>query len=88
MGIIVTVNSDDPPLFNTDLTHEYTILMDEFGYSLRDVTRIARNAYEVAAMPESNRTKLLAEFDSWVSTKINRNYSACSKKNIVNVSST
>lgn len=70
MGIIVTVNSDDPPLFNTDLTHEYTILMDEFGYALKDVTRIARNAYAVAAMPNSERATLLAEFDSWVSAQV------------------
>jgi aminodeoxyfutalosine deaminase len=70
MGIVVTVNSDDPPLFNTDLTHEYTILMDEFGYSAADVARIARNAYVAAACPEPLRSRLIAEFDAWVETNI------------------
>lgn len=65
MGLVVTVNSDDPPLFNTDLTHEYTILMDEFGYDLANVVRIARNAFLAAAMPESRRTELLAELEIW-----------------------
>lgn len=67
MGLIVTINSDDPPLFNTDLTHEYTILIDEFGYELKDVARIARNAFVAAYMPEMLRSHLLAEFDAWVS---------------------
>jgi adenosine deaminase len=65
MGIMVTINSDDPPLFNTDVTHEYTILINEFGYSLADVMRVARNAYVAAAMPEPMRVRLLAEFDAW-----------------------
>jgi len=70
MGIIVTVNSDDPPLFNTDLTHEYTLLMDEFGYELRDVARMARNAFLAATLPPTRRAIMLTEFDNWVSTHL------------------
>ncbi len=66
MGLVLTLNSDDPPLFNTDLTHEYTILMDEFGYRLADVARIARNAFTAAFMPQPLRSRLLSEFDTWV----------------------
>src|SRR5690606_17250487 len=62
MGLLVTLNSDDPPLFNTDLTHEYSILIDEFGYGLLDVARVARNAFVAAAMPEPLRVNLLTEF--------------------------
>ena len=70
MGIIVTVNSDDPPLFNTDLTHEYTILMDEFGYDLQAVARIACNAFQAASLQPARRAILLAELDSWVSAHL------------------
>ena len=70
MGVPVTLNSDDPPLFNTDLTHEYTLLMDEFGYSLADVARIARNAFVAAAAPEPLRNKLLLELDTWVKANV------------------
>jgi aminodeoxyfutalosine deaminase len=70
MGILVTLNSDDPPLFNTDLTHEYTLLMDEFGYSLADVARIARNAFVAAATPETLRNQLLLELDTWVKANV------------------
>lgn len=70
MGLLLTINSDDPPLFNTDLTHEYTILMDEFGYSLADVTRIARNAFVAAALSDEQRADLLNEFDAWVELNV------------------
>jgi aminodeoxyfutalosine deaminase len=70
MGLAVTVNSDDPPLFNTDLTHEYTILMDEYGYDLGDVARIARKAFNVSAMPPDLRSRLLAKFDRWVKDNV------------------
>jgi adenosine deaminase len=70
MGLILTVNSDDPPLFNTDLTHEYTLLMDEFNYSLPDVARIARNAFVAAAMPNMLRHQLIGELDAWVEANI------------------
>jgi adenosine deaminase len=66
MGILVTINSDDPPLFNTDLTNEYTILVEEFGYSLASVARIARNAFLAAAMPETMRMRLQNELHEWV----------------------
>lgn len=66
MGLLVTVNTDDPPLFNTDLTSEYALLVDEFNYDLASVARIARNAFVASAAPESLRTRLLHEFDAWV----------------------
>jgi adenosine deaminase len=67
MGLFVTVNSDDPPLFNTSLVQEYMILAQEFGYGQRDLLRIARNAFLAAAAPEATKRRLLAEFDQWAS---------------------
>lgn len=69
MGIIVTVNSDDPPLFNTTLNAEYAVLAREFGYDVDDLTRIARNAFEVSGAPAGLKTQLLAEFDAWVNQR-------------------
>ena len=65
MGLKITVNSDDPPLFNTSLCQEYQLLIDEFGYSERDVLRVARNAFEVCSAEAAVKTRLLAEFDAW-----------------------
>ena len=66
MGLKVTVNSDDPPLFNTTLCDEYQVLAAEFGYDKSRIVRVARNAYEVSGAPEHLKRKLLAEFDAFV----------------------
>lgn len=66
MGLLVTVNSDDPPLFNTNLCQEYELLANEFGYDPTNLARIARNAFLAAAAPEPVKGRLLAEFDQWL----------------------
>jgi aminodeoxyfutalosine deaminase len=66
MGLLVTVNSDDPPLFNTTLCQEYEVLVQSFGYETADLIRIARNAYTVAGVETAVKTRLLTEFDDWV----------------------
>jgi aminodeoxyfutalosine deaminase len=66
MGILITVNSDDPPLFNTTLCKEYEILARVFGYDKANISRIARNAFNVSGAEPELKARLLAEFDEWV----------------------
>jgi len=66
MGLAVTLNSDDPPLFNTTLTQEYALLATEFGYGALDVARIARNAFVACGAAPDLKKQLLAEFDQWI----------------------
>lgn len=67
-GVPVTVNSDDPPLFNTTLSQEYEVLARDFGYEQADLVRIARNAYEFSGLESSVKQRLLTEFDTWAAT--------------------
>ncbi len=69
MGIFCTVNSDDPPLFNTSLLQEYRVLADEFGYDRANLARIAGNAFLASGAEESLKRDLLAQFDHWVSAE-------------------
>jgi len=64
LGLLVTVNSDDPPLFNTSLLQEYTVLAEQLGYDKTDLTRIARNAFVAAGVEDDVKSRLLAEFDN------------------------
>lgn len=60
-GVLVTLNSDDPPHFHTSLAREYEIGATEFGLTeaeLRDITRTAINA---AFVDEETRTQLLGK---------------------------
>lgn len=66
-GLFVTVNSDDPPLFNTSLVQEYEVLAREFGYNAAGLARIARNAFVAAGVEQPVKDQLLQEFDAWVS---------------------
>lgn len=61
-GVLVTVNSDDPPLFGTTLTDEYRVLARQWGYDAVDLQRIALNALDVAFLPEAERARMRAEF--------------------------
>ena len=70
MGLNLTVNSDDPPLFNTTLCQEYEVLATEFGYQEPDLIRIARNAFVAATLSGEQRAEMLAAFDQWAETKI------------------
>ncbi len=65
MGLLLTINSDDPPLFNTTLVNEYLVVHDVFSYGKEDLARFARQAFEVAAIEETVKSELLASFDYW-----------------------
>jgi aminodeoxyfutalosine deaminase len=64
--VVITLNTDDPPLFNTTLNKEYKILVDSYGYDLDEVLRIARNGFLSSFADPETKAKLLSEFDSWV----------------------
>jgi adenosine deaminase len=66
LGLLVTVNSDDPPLFNTNLVQEYEVLATQFGYDEANLARIARNAFTCAAVESDVKQGLLVEFDTWL----------------------
>lgn len=65
MGLLVTINSDDPPLFNTTLEREYRLLQTEYGYDRAGVARLARNAFRAMAQPSRVRRAYLDRFDAW-----------------------
>jgi len=63
-GVLVTVNSDDPPLFGTTLTDEFLVLTRHWGYDAHGVQRIALNALDVAFLPDAEKSRLRSEFEA------------------------
>jgi len=61
-GVIVTVNSDDPPLFETDLNREYLELAHQFEYGAGELAELSRQALQHAFLEESERAALDREF--------------------------
>lgn len=68
MGLNITLNSDDPPLFNINLCQEYELLAQSFGYNRTDLARIARNAFVASTTSPALKEGMLAEFDAWTAT--------------------
>lgn len=61
-GVPVTLNSDDPPYFNTTLQREYLdIGANQFGLSDNDLTNITRTAIQAAYVDDATRATLLAK---------------------------
>ena len=64
MGLMVTVNSDDPHLFGTTLTDEYPLPATEFGYRpLRPLPHRPQRL-RLRLCDTELRSSLLEEFDS------------------------
>lgn len=61
-GLIVTINSDDPPLFNTTLTDEYMVVADTFGYDADALEGFVFNALDASFLPDEKRSILRNEF--------------------------
>jgi aminodeoxyfutalosine deaminase len=63
-GVVVTINSDDPPMFGTTLNREYEIAADLLDLDEAGVAELARTAVRVSFAPEDVKTRVLAEIDA------------------------
>jgi aminodeoxyfutalosine deaminase len=61
-GVPVTVNSDDPPLFNTTLTQEVNLLVDAFELDLVKINEILLNGVRFSFLPSQEKQALEAAF--------------------------
>ncbi len=61
-GLYVTVNSDDPPMFNTTLTDEYLAIAHTFGYDADDMERFVMDALRVTLLPDDVKAIMEVEF--------------------------
>jgi adenosine deaminase len=60
-GVRVTINSDDPPFFDTSLRREYDLASTAFGFSDLEINDMTRTAIEAAFVDEATRQALLAK---------------------------
>jgi len=63
-GLYVTINSDDPPMFNTTLTNEYLICQKTFGWNKAIIERLMLNAVDVTLLPENERLEMHSSFEA------------------------
>ncbi|MER5868178.1 adenosine deaminase [Streptomyces sp. NPDC002044] len=64
-GVLVTINSDDPPMFGSDLNNEYAVAARLLGLDERGLARLAKNAVEVSFLDPAGKARLTAEIDTY-----------------------
>lgn len=58
-GLIVTVNTDDPAMFQTSLAHEYSELVRVHGFTKDDIRGFILAAARASWLPEPQKSELL-----------------------------
>lgn len=61
-GLYVTVNSDDPPMFGTDLVGEYQVLARQMGFGAQDLARLSLGALAASFLPAARKEALARTF--------------------------
>jgi adenosine deaminase len=61
-NVLVTINSDDPPMFNTNLLNEYRIAITKFGFTPKELARLSLNAVLSSLLPPEKRMALIEIF--------------------------
>ncbi|WP_133130956.1 adenosine deaminase [Legionella yabuuchiae] len=57
-GLNISINSDDPPFFTTNLAREYRLVQEAYGYSDDQINQITLMAIESAFVDEKTREEL------------------------------
>jgi adenosine deaminase/aminodeoxyfutalosine deaminase len=63
-GLMVTLNSDDPAFFASDVANEYLLAHTIHGFSREELRQLAANSILSSFLPESEKAAWLARIDS------------------------
>jgi adenosine deaminase len=62
LGLAVTVNTDDPSIFATDMNNEYLQLHDQLGFSLQELFKFSLNAVNSSFLRKESKSKMRKSF--------------------------
>jgi aminodeoxyfutalosine deaminase len=71
-GVLVTINSDDPPMFGTDLNGEYAVAARLLDLDERGLAELAANAVEASFLDPAGKARLAAEIDAYTTSRLAR----------------
>lgn len=64
-GLMVTLNSDDPPFFGANLLDEYILAHEQFEFPLDQLREIAANSVEASFLGPERKLKLLGDVERY-----------------------
>lgn len=68
-GLVISVNTDDPKMFGTALDKEYELLVQECGFTRKEICRLILLGIESSWLSEDQKKLLAISFEkesSWV----------------------
>jgi aminodeoxyfutalosine deaminase len=65
-GVLVTINSDDPPMFSTTLNNEYAIAAELLGLDRSGLADLAQAAVTASFAPDPVKRQLREEIDGYL----------------------
>ncbi|MET9072814.1 adenosine deaminase [Streptomyces sp. NPDC004232] len=71
-GVLVTINSDDPPMFGTDLNNEYAVAARLLDLDERGLAGLAKNAVEASFLDAAGKARIAAEIDTYTAAWLAR----------------
>ena len=64
LGLLVTLNSDDPAFFGSDLANEFLLAHTEQGFTREELRQLAANSIRASFLPENEKTARLARIET------------------------
>ncbi|HJW91437.1 MAG TPA: adenosine deaminase [Anaerolineales bacterium] len=65
-GVLVTLNSDDPPMFHCDVLDNYFAVAETFNLTRDEIVQFGRNSFQAAFLSEPARVAYLQRYDEAV----------------------
>jgi adenosine deaminase/aminodeoxyfutalosine deaminase len=63
-GLMVTVNSDDPAFFGSDVANEYLLAHTEQGFTRAELRQLAANSIRSSFLPAPEKAAWLARIEA------------------------
>ncbi len=63
-NLLVTLNSDDPAFFGSDLTGEFLLAHKQQGFNREELRQVAANSFRASFLPEAEKAAWLARIET------------------------
>jgi aminodeoxyfutalosine deaminase len=63
-GLMITLNSDDPAMFGSDLEMEYDLAQREYGFTAEHLRELAANSIEASFLDPDRKVAILQQIES------------------------
>ncbi|WP_246320779.1 adenosine deaminase [Paenibacillus germinis] len=67
-GLVVTINTDNPSVSGTNITNEYRVLADRFGFTTPELVKLIMNGVDAAFMEDHDKLSLRREMEEEMSS--------------------